>query len=77
MASLLAVARGNGLDEKMTCAELGESARACELHIGTMSGGMDQAASAMGKANFALRIDFEPLKVGCYKGGEKSDVSQA
>jgi galactokinase len=49
----------------MTCADLGESARACELHIGTMSGGMDQAASAMGKSNFALRIDFEPLKVRC------------
>ncbi len=47
----------------MTRAELGEAGRACELHVGTMSGGMDQAASAMGAMNFALRIDFEPLKV--------------
>lgn len=63
VASLLAVARGNGFDEGMTRADLGEAARACELFIGTMSGGMDQAASAMGEANRALRIDFEPLKV--------------
>ncbi len=63
VASLLATAQGNGFAEKMTRAELGEAGRKCELYIGTMSGGMDQAASAMGQSNFALRIDFEPLKV--------------
>lgn len=63
VASLLATAQANNFTEKMTRAELGEFGRSCELYIGTMSGGMDQAASAMGQANFALRIDFEPLKV--------------
>ena len=63
VASLLATAAGNGFAEAMTRAELGEYGRRCELYIGTMSGGMDQAASAMGQGNFALRIDFEPLKV--------------
>jgi galactokinase len=71
VASLLASAQANGFTEKMTRAELGEFGRSCELYIGTMSGGMDQAASAMGQANFALRIDFEPLKVrhGVFLGG--------
>lgn len=63
VASLLAVVRANEFDAGMTRADLGEAGRACELYIGTMSGGMDQASSAMGETNRALRIDFEPLKV--------------
>jgi len=47
VASLLAVTRAYGWDAKMTRAELGEAGRVCELYIGTMSGGMDQAISAM------------------------------
>jgi N-acetylgalactosamine kinase len=62
VASLLATARAFGFSEKMTRADLGEAGRACELHIGTMSGGMDQAISAMGEAGSASRVDFEPLK---------------
>ena len=61
VASLLATLRAYGWDTHLTRAELGEAGRACELYIGTMSGGMDQAASAMGASAFALRIDFEPL----------------
>jgi N-acetylgalactosamine kinase len=61
VASLLAVARANGISDSLSRADLGEAGRACELHIGTMSGGMDQAISAMGIAGSASRVDFEPL----------------
>jgi N-acetylgalactosamine kinase len=62
VASLLAVARAYEIDTKATRAEIGEAARKCELHIGTMSGGMDQAISCLANAGSAARIDFEPLK---------------
>jgi hypothetical protein len=62
VSSLLAVARANGIDQHMTRAELGEAGRVCELYIGTMSGGMDQAISSMGNSGTASLIDFEPLK---------------
>jgi galactokinase len=67
VASLLAVARANGLTAAMTRADRGEAGRACELHIGTMSGGMDQAISAMGEASSASRVDFEPLRATAVK----------
>lgn len=47
VASLLAVCRAYGIDASMTRAQLGEAGRVCELYIGTMSGGMDQAISSM------------------------------
>jgi N-acetylgalactosamine kinase len=62
VSSLLAVAEANGIAKHMTRAELGEGGRACELYIGTMSGGMDQAISSMANSGSAARIDFEPLK---------------
>ncbi len=62
VASLLAVARANGIAAALSRADLGEAGRKCELHIGTMSGGMDQAISAMGVAGSASRVDFEPLR---------------
>ena len=34
-----------------------------EHYVGTQGGGMDQAVSLLGKADHALKIDFNPLKV--------------
>jgi N-acetylgalactosamine kinase len=69
-ASLLATAHALGFAAtsaadakskvKMTRADIADAARACETHIGTMSGGMDQAISCLAEQGEAARIDFLP-----------------
>ncbi|MBK8098522.1 MAG: galactokinase [Planctomycetes bacterium] len=42
--------------------DLAERARVGEQYVGTLSGGMDQAASLLGQQGQALRIDFRPVR---------------
>jgi N-acetylgalactosamine kinase len=43
--------------------ELADVLARAERYVGTLSGGMDQAASLLARADHALRIDFGPLRV--------------
>jgi len=61
VAGALAFLATNGRD--MPALELAERMASAERYVGTMSGGMDQAASLCGEVGCALRVDFEPLHV--------------
>lgn len=61
VASALAFLAVN--DVSVDAVELAELLPGAERYVGTLSGGMDQAASLLARAGHALRIDFFPLRV--------------
>jgi len=61
VASFLVVAApGDGTGR----AALAERARRAERYVGTLSGGMDQAISLLGRSGYALKIEFRPVRAG-------------
>ncbi|OAY62544.1 Galactokinase [Ananas comosus] len=50
------------LDKNFAKKETAQLTCECERHIGTQSGGMDQAISIMAKSGFAELIDFNPIR---------------
>ncbi len=58
-ALVLLEAAGLAMPKPALAALLAEA----EKYVGTRGGGMDQAASLLGRAGHALRIDFRPLRV--------------
>ncbi|KAK8795607.1 hypothetical protein WA158_000264 [Blastocystis sp. Blastoise] len=60
VASCLATSTANGIT--YTRSGLAEQCRLCELYIGTMGGGMDQAISCLGVRGQARHIEFNPLR---------------
>jgi galactokinase len=61
VATALALLHAN--DVPISFIELAEAAAEGERFVGTAGGGMDQAASLLGRQGHALRIDFAPLSV--------------
>jgi len=62
-SSALVVAAFMALADPGDRAELADEARCAERYVGTLSGGMDQAISLLGRPGHALRIDFRPVRV--------------
>ncbi len=60
IASTLAFMAVNGLDQPAL--ETAQMAARSEWYVGTMAGGMDQAASMLGRRDHALFIQFNPLR---------------
>lgn len=60
VANALALLAAN--EEEVAFTELAELLPIAERYVGTLSGGMDQAASLLAQAGKALRIDFFPLR---------------
>jgi len=61
VANALALLAANQAELPFT--ELAELLPIAERYVGTLSGGMDQAASLLAQEGMALRIDFFPLQV--------------
>ncbi|KAM0984737.1 hypothetical protein ACFX2I_012022 [Malus domestica] len=59
-ASTIAIMAAFGLNFPKK--EIAQLTCECERHIGTQSGGMDQAISVMAKPGFAELIDFNPIR---------------
>ncbi|KAL3682927.1 hypothetical protein R1sor_000949 [Riccia sorocarpa] len=59
-ASAIAIMAAEGLN--FSKREVAEFTCICERHIGTQSGGMDQAISLMAKKGVAKLIDFNPIR---------------
>ncbi|KAF6170248.1 hypothetical protein GIB67_035353 [Kingdonia uniflora] len=51
-----------GFNANFPMKEIAQLTCECERHIGTQSGGMDQAISIMAKSGFAELIDFNPIR---------------
>lgn len=60
VASALALLAAADVD--VSFPELAELLPRAEQYVGTLSGGMDQTISLLGRAGHALRIDFRPLR---------------
>jgi hypothetical protein len=56
------------LSPQFTRKELAEAARQCELYIGTMGGGMDQAISCLAEVGKAQHIQVRPRPARARKG---------
>ena len=61
VSSALALIRVNGLTQEPL--ETAQMVARSEWYVGTMAGGMDQAASMLGQRDHALLIHFDPLRV--------------
>lgn len=61
VASCIATAKANNIPIGKN--EVAEACRKAEYYIGTMGGGMDQAASCLGQRGYALHVKFNPLQV--------------
>ena len=61
VSSALALMAANGLAQDAL--ETAQMVARSEWYVGTMAGGMDQAASMLGRRDHALLIHFDPLRV--------------
>ena len=61
VSSALALMAANGLTQDAL--ETAQMVARSEWYVGTMAGGMDQAASMLGQRDHALLIHFDPLRM--------------
>src|SRR5262249_59528966 len=65
VASALAFMAVNGV--KLPPLETAAMVARSEWYLGTMAGGMDQAAAMLGRSDHALFIEFDPLRARAIK----------